>query len=136
MKKIYIITAVIIGLVLIGFATYKEDKFYNIYGKADIKVKEYDFGEITYLDTINYTFEIKNVGDEPLIINKVLPNCDCILVDYEKGIINKNNVAKISTKFIPQKTRLGLISLRILVEGNFNDGVTHLKMKGIVNDIN
>lgn len=136
MKKIYIITAVIIGLVLIGFATYKEDKFYNIYGKADIKVKEYYFGEITYLDTINYTFKIKNVGDEPLIINKVLPNCDCILVDYEKGIINKNNVAKISTKFIPQKTRLGLISLRILVEGNFNDGVTHLKMKGIVNDIN
>ncbi|WP_375238767.1 DUF1573 domain-containing protein [Aurantibacter sp.] len=135
MKKIYIILITVVILIVIGISTYKENKFYNVYGKAEIPVTEYDFGIITYLDTINYTFKIKNIGKEPLIINKVIPNCNCTVVDLKKGLVETNDITEIVTQFIPNKTRLGENSASILVEGNFNGGITHLKLKGIVNDI-
>jgi len=135
MKKLYILFGIIVIIMIIGFATYKQEKSYSVNAKVEIPIMEYDFGEITYLDTINYAFKIKNVGKEPLIINKVIPNCTCTLLSYESGIILPNNETEIFAQFIPNKTRLGENSVSILVEGNFNGGVTHLKMKGIVNNI-
>lgn len=136
-KKIFItIIALIVITLIIALITHKREKYYYIElkGKADIPVKEYDFGKITYLDTVNYNFIIKNIGNEPLIINKVLPNCNCTVVDYKKSPILPNQQAEIKTQFIPKKTNLGKNSATILVEGNFNDGVTELVLKGLVTD--
>jgi len=134
MKKIYISIVFILLIVIIGTLTYKEEEIYNINGKAEISVKEYDFGEITYLDTVNYTFKIKNIGNEFLIINKVLPNCTCTIIEYNSGIIEKDSIGEVKAQFIPEKTRLGKNTASILVEGNFNGGITHFKIKGIVTD--
>lgn len=136
-KKIFItIIALFVITLIIALITHKREKYYYIElkGKADIPVKEYDFGKITYLDTVNYSFIIKNIGNEPLIINKVLPNCNCTVVDYKKSPILPNQQAEIKTQFIPKKTNLGKNSATILVEGNFNDGVTELVLKGLVTD--
>lgn len=135
-KTIIIIVISILVVIIIGFATYKEDSFYNANAKVEIPVIEYDFGKITFLDTINYNFKIKNTGKESLIITQVLPNCICTVIEFDKRIILPNNETFIKTQFIPNKNRLGFNSASILVEGNFNGGVTHLKLKGIVTDIN
>lgn len=134
MKKKYLIIIVIIFIIL-GISTYKHKTFYDVYAKVDITITEYNFGKITYLDTINYTFKIKNVSENPLIITQILSNCTCIITDSTQGVILSNNEAEIKTQFIPNKTRLGEKNFSILVEGNFNGGVTYLKLKGIVTDI-
>ena len=124
-------------MLIIALITHKREKYYYIElkGKADIPVREYDFGNITYLDTVNYNFVIKNIGDEPLIINKVLPNCNCTVIDYKKTSIMPNQQTEIKARFIPKKAVLGKNSATILVEGNFDDGVTELTLKGYVTDI-
>lgn len=136
-KSFIIIIGLILVMLIIALITHKREKYYYIElkGKADIPVREYDFGNITYLDTVNYNFVIKNIGDEPLIINKVLPNCNCTVVDYKKIPIMPNQQTEIKARFIPKKTFLGKNSATILVEGNFNDGVTELTLKGNVTDI-
>lgn len=139
MKRKYIIISflLIVAIILVALITHKREKFYyvDLKGKAEIPVKEYDFGEITYLDTIDYDFVIKNIGQEPLTINRVLPNCNCTVIKYKKGRVLPNKQTEIKARFIPKKTLLGKNSASILVEGNFNNGVTELKLKGIVTDI-
>ncbi|MCY1661261.1 DUF1573 domain-containing protein [Chryseobacterium sp. SL1] len=136
-KTFIIILTLILAILIIALITHKREKHYyvELKGKADIPVREYNFGNITYLDTVNYNFVIKNIGDEPLIINKVLPNCNCTVVDYKESPILPNQQAEIKARFIPKKTVLGKNSATILVEGNFNDGVTELTLKGNVTDI-
>ncbi|WP_312902233.1 DUF1573 domain-containing protein [Chryseobacterium taichungense] len=104
--------------------------------KQKSPVKEYDFGQITYLDTVDYAFVIKNVGQEPLVINKVLPNCNCTVINYKKGKVLPHQQTEIKARFIPKRTLLGKNSASILIEGNFNNGVTELKLKGLVTDVN
>jgi len=136
-KSFIIIIGLILVMLIIALITHKREKYYYIElkGKADIPVREYDFGNITYLDTVNYNFVIKNIGDEPLIINKVLPNCNCTVIDYKKTPIMPNQQTEIKACFIPKKAVLGKNSATILVEGNFDDGVTELTLKGNVTDI-
>lgn len=140
MKRKYIIISfsLIVMIFIIALITHKRKKFYYIElkGKAEIPIKEYDFGQITYLDTVDYAFIIKNIGYEPLIINKVLPNCNCTVIDYKKGKILPHQQTEIKARFIPKKTLLGKNSASILIEGNFNNGVTELKLKGLVTDVN
>lgn len=139
MKKYSVtISLFIVSILIIFMVFHKREKYYyvDIKGKADIPVKMYDFGKITYLDTINYTFIIRNTGREMLVINKVLPNCNCTVVDYKKGRISPGHSVEIKARFIPKKTILGLNKASILIEGNFNNGVTELILKGIVTDVN
>jgi len=46
-----------------------------------------------------------------------------------------NQQTEIKACFIPKKAVLGKNSATILVEGNFDDGVTELTLKGNVTDI-
>lgn len=139
MKRKYIIIGLLLitSIFIIALITHRREKFYyiDLKGKAEIPVKEYDFGQITYLDTVDYAFVIKNIGQEPLLINKVLPNCNCTVIEYKKGKVLPHQQTEIKARFIPKKTLLGKNSASILVEGNFNNGVTQLKLKGLVTDV-
>jgi len=134
-KKLFITLIIVVLIFIIGISTYEKESFYDVYAEVEIPVTEYNFGTITYNDTINYNFKIKNTGKESLLITRVLPNCTCTVIDYNNRIILPNNETEIKARFIPNKVRLGKNSASILVEGNFNGGVTHLKLKGFVTDI-
>lgn len=121
-------------LVVIGILTYEEDTFYNANAKVEIPITTYNFGTITFLDTIYYSFKIKNIGTESLIITQALPNCTCTVLEFNKQVVLPNNETFIKAQFIPNKSRLGFNSSTILVEGNFNGGITRLKLEGNVID--
>lgn len=44
---------------------------------------EIDFGEVVRGETVEGTFEIENIGDESLIIEKAQPGCGCTLASYD-----------------------------------------------------
>jgi hypothetical protein len=79
-----IIIFVILGLVILGLATYGylratpevKDRSKN---RPQIKItpQSFDFGEIEYGAVAEHTFEVKNLGTETLEIEKVATSCAC-----------------------------------------------------------
>ena len=61
-----------------------------IHGEPNIQVseKEFDAGTIKegVVKIIQHKFIIKNIGDEPLIIDKVRTSCGCAVVEYDSII--------------------------------------------------
>lgn len=45
----------------------------------------YEFGEVLVGDVVTHAFEIKNVGDEPLVISRVTATCGCTTVNDITG---------------------------------------------------
>ncbi len=48
----------------------------------------HDFGEIEYGDVMEYTFKIKNTGDEVLEIKRLSTSCGCTTVKIDKEQID------------------------------------------------
>ncbi len=136
MKK-YIIKS---NLLLLGFMIVMtqiccESKQISTANKiVDIPIIEYNFGAITHKDSVAYTFIIKNTNSQPITITKVLPNCKCTITHANIGKILPNHKTSIEALFIPKKDQHGAVSASILVEGDFNNGITELKMVGHVKD--
>lgn len=102
--------------------------------KAYIPVSTYNFGTISLKDTINYNFKIKNIGENPLVINKIESTCNCTYFKYDNKPVFKNKELIIKSQFIPKKNKLGKNTASILIESNFEDRVIELKLEGIVTD--
>ena len=83
MKKLILLVAVILGFAftyLMKVDTAPEFKFES---------ETHDFGKIAKNKPVSHQFKFTNIGDEPLIISTVDPNCDCITVKFTSGPIKK-----------------------------------------------
>lgn len=58
-----------------------------------------DFGNVNFNELLKTEFTIYNNGKQPLVIEEVRPNCDCIAVSYDKTGIAPGDSSKISVKF-------------------------------------
>lgn len=133
MKKKHILIVILIFIIL-SYLTYENTTTFDKIAKIEIKNTDYNFGKITSNDTINYTFNIKNISNTPLVINKILPSCTCTVVDFiYPRVFRENEIAQIKTQFIPKKDQKGKIENVILVECNSNEGIIKLKLSGEVN---
>lgn len=142
MKKIITLTLVIVVL----FSCKKksnnenlnletEEEFVDkVYSEVLIKNQDFDFGLISVNDTILHTYKVKNVSEEPLIISRVISNCDCVEIDYSKKTLQKNQELDVSTKFIAKKDNLGSINILMLIECNSLKGAEVISMSGFVSD--
>ncbi len=55
--------------------------------KAEFPQPEHNFGTVWIGGMLEHTFEVRNVGDQPLVINQVKPSCGCTLAgDYDKTV--------------------------------------------------
>lgn len=89
-----------------------------------------NFGNVPLGIPVSVTFEIKNTGNAPLILNKAEATCNCTLVDFtkteiapgEKGFIKATYDAKIMGKF----------DKRIFLSSNAYEGAMDLILKGEV----
>jgi hypothetical protein len=70
MKRIVFIGLVMVGLLYTGPLTALD----NTGPKIEIKDMRYDFGKVVQGTTVEHVFEIKNVGSEQLVIEKVQPS--------------------------------------------------------------
>jgi hypothetical protein len=60
---------------------------------------QFDFGKIKKGEQKEHTYEITNMGENPLIISQVKPGCGCTVPDYTKEPILPGKKGQITLKF-------------------------------------
>lgn len=100
--KILLILGVVI-LVMAGYGYLKStpglENKEGSWPKIEITPQFFDFGEITYGQVVEYTFKIKNVGDEILEIKRVATSCACTTAKTDKENINPDEEAEILVSY-------------------------------------
>lgn len=104
------------------------------YSEISIKNQDFDFGKIQVNDTVKNTYTIKNISEEPLLITKIISNCNCVNFDYPKNKLLKDEEMLISTQFIADQNNLGSVNILMLIECNIKKGVEVFSMSGYVSD--
>ena len=91
---------------------------------------EIDFGRVQQGDTINGTFELRNIGQSTLHLKKIFGNCNCIKVNANTNQVHAGELAQISVRFITDE-RIGNQEKTVTI---FSDDpmlpVAILKLKG------
>ncbi|MDD2550869.1 MAG: DUF1573 domain-containing protein [Bacteroidales bacterium] len=92
----------------------------------------HNFGEILeQAGTVSYSFKVKNVGETPLIINRVATSCGCTASKYTKEPILPNSEGVITISYNPAG-RPGRINQRITVFTNAPGSGIVLSLRGEV----
>ena len=97
MKKIAMMFLLIIVPVVIG---------QNSSPKIAVKETKHDFGTIVEGELAKYNYEIQNVGNADLVINRVNASCGCTAVKPEKSLLKPNEKTTIKIEF-NSSNRLG-----------------------------
>lgn len=92
----------------------------------------FDFGDIKEAEgTVTHTFVVKNTGEAPLVITKVLPTCGCTSPQWTKDPIAKGAKGEINITYDPNG-RPGPFNKTINVFSNGRRGALVLMIKGNV----
>ena len=101
----------IIALALFSTTAFAQKKADDV---AKFKVETYDFGKIKQNVPVTATFEVTNVGNEPLIIDQAQPSCGCTVSDYTKAPIAPGKTGTIKATF--NAAAMGPINKQITVK--------------------
>lgn len=102
--------------------------------KAVITAEEtsHDFGQIKEADgKVTATFAVKNTGDAPLVITRVIASCGCTTPEWTKEPIAPGASGNIKITYDP-KGRPGPFSKTISVYSNGKTGSFILTIRGEV----
>lgn len=102
--------------------------------KAVISAEQtsYDFGTIKEADgKVSHTFQIKNQGDNPLVITRVIASCGCTTPEWTKEPIAPGKTGDIKVTYDPAG-RPGPFTKTISVYSNGKTGSFVLTIRGEV----
>ena len=100
--------------------------------QAEFKEVTYDFGTIKESKgPVKHTFELKNVGDKPLIIVDAVASCGCTQPSYTAKPIKPGKKGKVEVTFNP-KGRAGTFRKTIKVKTNCPDKVSSIIITGTI----
>jgi len=86
---------------------------------------------ITMKDTINYTFKIKNISKNDLILEDVQSSCSCTITSFTKKNVKLNEFAEIKVMYVP--IGKGKVKQDIVLVANTKPRFTILNLIGSVN---
>ena len=92
---------------------------------------EYNFGSVNEGEMVDYTFNFKNTGNFPLIINKATATCGCTVPQWPKEPIAIGESGEIRVRF-NSKNRKNLQTKYVNINANTKPAVTRLKITGNV----
>lgn len=101
---------------------------------ASITVTEesYDFGDIKEADgNATHTFTVKNNGDMPLVITRVIASCGCTSPDWTKEPIAPGKTGEVKVTFNP-KNRPGPFAKTVSIYSNGKRGSYTVTIRGNV----
>lgn len=129
MKTIILNIALTCGAVF-GFNSLYAQEVIN--GPQIFAEKEtHNFGDIVHQGNGNYTFTVKNTGNQPLIIAQVNPSCSCSVSDWNKEPIAPGETSEIKVHY--DTNRVGPFNKSFTVMSNAANSPTMvLKIKGTV----
>jgi hypothetical protein len=97
-----------------------------------IEEEVYDFGDIKEsAGPATHVFVVKNTGDAPLVITRVLPTCGCTTPDWSKEPIAPKGKGTITVTYDPQG-RPGPFNKTVNVLSNGKKGSFAIIIKGNV----
>jgi hypothetical protein len=100
--------------------------------KIKFKSLEHDFGSIKEDKGLAIiSFEFKNIGDQPLILNSVKASCGCTTPEWSQDPIAPGKSGSIKVSYNPQN-RPGAFSKNVSVYSNAEPNVIALTIKGKV----
>ena len=91
----------------------------------------FDFGTRNEGEMVNYTFNFKNTGTEPLILSNVQTTCGCTATEWPKEPIMPGKSAAIKATF-NTTGKMGQQNKVITVISNAKEGNTMVTIKGTV----
>ena len=100
--------------------------------KFEFKSEVIDYGDIDKGSDGVRTFQFKNVGSEPLIIENVYSSCGCTVPTWTKTAIAPGKSGEIQVKY--DTSRIGPIRRTITIYSNTDEPVRAVKIKGRVLD--
>lgn len=98
---------------------------------ANFLKESHDFGNLKKGDIVQYSYEITNTGDKPLIISNVHPACGCTAPDYTKEPIAPGQKGQVTLSFDSQNFS-GIISKTAQVYTNTENSPIVLSFKANV----
>lgn len=93
MKRIF----VFIALIIIGYTGFSQNV--NTTELVGFNKLKYSFGKIKQNVPVSYTFQLKNNGSKPLIIEQATAQCGCTTPEYSKKPILKNKTSPLKITF-------------------------------------
>lgn len=97
-----------------------------------IKDATHDFGEIKEADgDVSHVFTVKNEGNQPLVVTRVIASCGCTSPAWTKEPIPAGQTGEVTVTFNP-KGRPGPFTKTISVYSNGKKGSYVLTIKGDV----
>ena len=60
---------------------------------------DHEFGKIALGPEAVFTFEFKNKGKKPVVVQSAEPGCSCTVSDYTKDAVLKNKTGKVILKY-------------------------------------
>ena len=118
----------ILVLMVVGVST----TFAQSAAKFEFKSEVIDYGDIQKGSDGVRTFQFKNVGTEPLIIDNVYSSCGCTVPTWTKAAIAPGKTGEIQVKY--DTSRIGPIRRTITIYSNTDEPVRAVKIKGRVLD--
>ncbi len=99
--------------------------------KFEFATMQHDFGNMKEGDVVKHTFKFKNVGDAPLIISNVQPQCGCTTTNFTKTPVPPNGEGEIELQF-DSANKAGPQHKTATVMANIEGGQTQLILTAIV----
>jgi len=93
---------------------------------------EWDFGTIEEGEVVSHTFEFKNTGETPLVIQSARGSCGCTVPDYPRDPIGVDETGEIEVKF-NSAGRPNVQNKTVSITANTNPKITVLKIRALVN---
>ena len=93
MKKfLFVAAAFIVSAGVMAQKTYVKDF-------AKFSIDKHNFGKIKQNVPVNYTFEIKNISNKPIVIENAHSTCGCTVPEFPKEPILPGKSAKIKVQY-------------------------------------
>lgn len=99
--------------------------------KFEFAEMQHDFGNIKEGDVVKHTFKFKNVGNAPLVISNVQPQCGCTTTNYTKTPVPPNGEGEIELQF-DSANKAGPQHKTATVMANIEGGQSQLILTAIV----
>jgi hypothetical protein len=79
---------------------------------------------------ITHVFSFKNIGNRPITILNIVPDCSCLTISYPQTPINTNEVGAITVSYLPY--RAGAFEKSFTVTSDGTPKVQTLTLKGFI----
>ena len=123
MKKVFLLATVL----FLGVAVMAQTKVESV---SKFSAETHSFGKIKHNVPVTYSFEFKNVGDKPLVVENASASCGCTVPEKPEKPIMPGETGKIKVVF--NAASVGLINKDVYVKFAGVEQTKTLKITGEV----